>query len=157
MRSRNKQTYISRRLALHIEKSMVQFKLCSLHPHKLQFMQNVLQNNITQLFCSLQAWSYGWAGFFRKFSLISFLSLYENYLVEHTGLTRQHAARCNTVLGCFLIAGMLTSSATHRIKCNRLASHSFTQILCGVFIMCLTALQTEVIYFLIPNFFVSFS
>ena len=127
--------------------------------HKLvQLKQHVLGNN--NLVFSLQAWTYALSGFFRKFSLTSFFSLYENYLVEYTGLTLQRAATCSTVLGCSLIVGILMSTSTHRIKYNRLAIHSLSQVLGGIFVICLTALHTEVIYLLIlilfPNYFADF-
>ena len=97
----------------------------------------------------MQAWSYAWAGFFRKFGLTAFFSLCENYLVEFVGFTLEDAARGNMILGCASIVGVVATSATYYLKYSRLAFHSLTSMIIGLAMISLTAVHTQVFTFYI--------
>ena len=100
---------------------------------------------------SLQAWSYAWAAFFRKFGLTAFFSLFENYLVAYVELTLEDAARGNMILGCASMVGVVATIVTYYLKYSRLASHSLTCIVIGLIMISLTAVHSQVI--IIFNFF----
>ena len=65
--------------------------------------------------------------------------------MKYVGLTLEHAARGNMILGCTSIVGVVATSAAHYLKYNKLGLHAITCIIIGSVMMSLTALHTEVI------------
>ena len=89
-------------------------------------------------------WSYAASGFFRKFAVTAFFSIYEVYIQLVTDLRIEKVTQGSTILGCTSVVGVVLIIVTHDIEYSRLLAHASSCISFGVITFAMTGIESQV-------------